>query len=117
MLFVQSPIAPGQPAEPAAARVRSEVDAIVAGPATGDESDRVLARFGGALGMTPTTAASCASQPFECAFAAGRRAQLGVDGGALAQAARAITPDQLAAAAKLFGASNSAAVIAGGKAP
>src|SRR5439155_6809686 len=61
VLFVQSPIAPGQPAEPAAARVRSEVDAIVAGPATGDESDRVLARFGGALGMTPTTAASCAS--------------------------------------------------------
>ncbi|HMF43005.1 MAG TPA: insulinase family protein [Polyangia bacterium] len=117
VLFVQSQIAPGEPAEPAAARVRTEVDAVVGGPATGDESDRVLARFGSTLGMTPTSAEACAAQPFECAFAAGRRAQLGVDGSALAQAVRSITPEQLAAAAKLFGASNSAAVIAGGKAP
>jgi len=117
VLFVQSPIAPGEPAEPAAARVRSDVDAIVGGPPTGDESDRVLARFGGLLGMTPVTAEACAARPFEAAFAAGRRAQLGLDGNALAQATRAITPEQLAAAAKLFGAGNSAAVIAGGKVP
>ena len=53
--------------------------------------------------------------PFEAAFAVRRRAQLGVDGGALGQAARSITPEQLAAAAKLFDTQNSAAIVTGGK--
>ena len=95
--------------------MRADVTAIVAAPLAGDEADRVLAKYGASLGITPPTADGIAAAPFEAAFAAGRRAQLGVDGGALGQAARSITPEQLAAAAKLFDTQNSAAIVTGGK--
>lgn len=115
VMFVTGAIPPGQPPEPAAAAMRAEVSAIVKAPLADDETDRAIARFGGVLGMTPLSADACAAEPFETAFAAGRRAQLGVDGAALAQAARALTADQVSAAAQRFDTSHSAAVIAGGK--
>lgn len=117
VLLLGAPIPPGQPAaaEAFAARMRADVTAIVTAPLAGDEADRVLAKYGAALGITPPTADGIAAAPFEAAFAAGRRAQLGVDGGALGQAARSITPEQLAAAAKLFDTQNSAAIVTGGK--
>jgi hypothetical protein len=117
VLFVTAAIPTGQPPEPFAARVRGEVTAIVTAVPAPDESERVRETFGGRLGMTPVDAKACAAEPYETAFAAGRRAQLGIDGPALAQAAGAIAPQQLAAAAKLFDANNSAAVLTGGKSP
>ena len=91
VLFVTSPIPAGQPAEPAAAAMRAAVSSLVKAPLADDEAERAIARYGGLLGMTPLSAEACAAEPFETAFAAGRRAQLGVDGAALAQAARALT--------------------------
>jgi zinc protease len=116
VLLVSSPTPAGQPAEPAAAAMRAEVTALVKAPLADAEAERAIARYGGVLGMTPLSAETCAAEPFEAAFGAGRRAQLGIDGAALAQAARAVTQDQVAAAAQRFDGTHSAAVIAGGKA-
>jgi zinc protease len=115
VLFVTSPIPAGHPAEPAAAAMRAEVTALVKAPLADDEMERAIARYGGLLGMTPLSAEAFAAEPFETAFAAGRRAQLGIDGAALAQAARALTQDQVSAGAQRFDTTHSAAVIAGGK--
>ena len=118
VLLLGAPIPPGQPAaaEAFAARMRADVTAIVAAPLAARRSDRALETYGAQLGMTPLDRGrDCAAAPFEAAFAVGRRAQLGVDGGALGQAARSITPEQLAAAAKLFDSKNSAAIVTGGK--
>jgi predicted Zn-dependent peptidase len=115
ILFVTAPLPQARQAEAAAARIRAEVNAIVTVPLAPGESDRALQMFGVQLGMTPLDAKTCAAAPYEAAFAAGRRAQLGIDGTALAQATHSITPDQVAAAALLFDNKNSAAVIAGGK--
>jgi len=109
VLFVISAIPPGQQPEPAAERMRAEVTAIVGAPLAADEPARALARFGAQLGITPAAA------PRETAFAAGRLLQLGVDAKALERAVGAVTQDQLAAAARLFDAKSSTAVIAGGK--
>jgi zinc protease len=117
VLFVTSAIPAGQPGEAVAGRMRTDLNAIVTTPAAANEPDRVLAAFGGPLGMTPPTEEACAAEPFATAFAAGRRAQLGIDGPALAYAVRAVGPEQLAAAAKMFDGNHSAAVITGGKSP
>jgi hypothetical protein len=95
--------------------MRAEVTALVKAPLADDEPERAIARYGGPLGMKPLSAEACAAEPFETAFATGRRAQLGVDGAALALAAGAVTQDQVSAAAQRFDTTHSAAVIAGGK--
>jgi predicted Zn-dependent peptidase len=115
ILFVTAPLPTGQPPEAAAGKVRADVEGVVGAPLGGDEAAQAIDRFGELLSMTAMTAKTVAAGPFETAFAAGRRAQLGIDGPALAQALRAVTPDQLAAAAKLFGAANSTAVLMSAK--
>jgi zinc protease len=115
VLFVSSPIAPGQPGEETAKRLRAEVTELVKAPLDDDDRARLQDRFAEMLGMAPLRADAVAAEPDEAAFAAGRRAQLGIDGGALAQAARALTPEQVVNAAKLFDTANSAAVVTGGK--
>ncbi len=114
ILFVTTVLPPGEPGEAAAARMREQVNAVVTAPLTADEPARALEKFA-SLGLTPLGVETLAADPSEAAVAAGRRAQLGVDGKALAQAVAAITPEQLAAAARLFDAKSSAAVLAGGK--
>jgi zinc protease len=109
VLWVKGPIPAGQQPEAAAERVRKEVSAIVGAPPAGDDSVRALARYGGALGITP------ADEARETAFVTARRAQLGVDTKALEAAIKAVTPDQLTAAARLFDGKSSTAVLAGGK--
>ena len=91
--------------------MRAEVAAIVGAPLAADEPARALARFGAQLGIAPSAA------PRETAFAAGRLLQLGVDAKALERAVGAVTQDQLTAAARLFDAKSSTAVIAGGISP
>jgi hypothetical protein len=117
VLFVTSAVPAGQSGEAVAGRMRTDLNAIVTTPAAANEPDRVLAAFGGPLGMTPASEEACAAEPFATAFAAGRRAQLGIDGQALAYAARAVGPEQLAAAAKMFDGNHSAAVITGARSP
>jgi hypothetical protein len=114
VLFVTAPLPAGEPPEAAAARLRAEVNAAVAAPLASDEIGRARERFGARLGMTTTTERWVAA-PAEMLFAAGRRAQLGIDGAALAQATEKITSTEVTAAAQLFDAKRSAAVIAGGK--
>ena len=114
ILFVTSPIPVGQAPEPFAAQLRAEVNKIVGAAPGGDDIEHATDRFGSTLGMTPVRSDMLTSAPIETAFEIARRAQLGIDGVALAQAAQAIKPEQLAAAAKLFDNQSSAAVIAGG---
>ena len=117
ILFVTATLTPTptQPAEPAAARMREQVKAVVAAPLAPDEPARVIERFGAALGLSPPTPDSLAAGPGEAVVAAARRAQLGIDGTALLKALGTIAPDQMTAAAALFDAKSSAAVVAGGK--
>jgi hypothetical protein len=115
VLYITSAVPAGQPAEPFAAQMRADVNKVVGAALGGDEAEHTVARFGGTLGMTPPTADTYAGEPFQAAFAAGRRAQLGLDGAALAGGVAAVTPQQLATAGKLFDDKSSAAVIAGGK--
>jgi predicted Zn-dependent peptidase len=115
VLFVTTTLAANQPAEPAAAQMRTAVSAVVTAPLAPDEIKRAIEAYGPAMGMVTPSPDAWAATPAELGFAAGRRAQLGVDGKALAQAVASVTPEQLAAAAKLFDAKSSAAVIAGGK--
>jgi predicted component of type VI protein secretion system len=117
VLFVTSAIPAGQQGEAVAGRMRTDLNAIVTTPAAANEPDRVLAAFGRDLGMTPASEEACAADPFATAFAVGRRAQLDIDGTALAHATRAVGPEQLAAAAKLFDGNHSAAVITGARSP
>jgi zinc protease len=117
VLLVAAPLPPGPSAqaEAFAARMRADVTTLVAAPLAGDEVDHMLEKYGAALGIAPPRADSVAAAPFETAFAAGRRAQLGIDGGALGRAAPSITGEQVVAAAKLFDPQSSAAVVTGGK--
>jgi zinc protease len=117
VLFVTSAIPAGQQGEAVAGRMRTDLNAIVTTPAAANEPDRVLAAFGAPLGMTPASEEACAADPFATAFAVGRRAQLSIDGTFLLHASRAVGPEQLAAAAKMFDGNHSAAVITGAKSP
>jgi hypothetical protein len=116
ILFVTAPLPPGQPPEEAAAKIRAAVNGVVSAPLAADEGAHTIEKFGELLGMTELPAKTVAAGPFESAFAAGRRAQLGIDGPALAKAAHALTADQIAAAAKLFDVASSTAVLMGVKA-
>jgi zinc protease len=109
ILLVTSTIPREQQAEAFAEKMRSEVMALVKAPMEPKESDYAMAKFGGVLGLRP------AASSLETAFALGRTRQMGIDAKALQHAIETLTQDQLTAAAQLFDAKHSAAVIAGGK--
>jgi zinc protease len=109
ILLVTSTIPREQQAEAFAEKMRSEVMALVKAPMEPKESDYAMAKFGGVLGLRP------AASSLETAFALGCTRQMGIDAKALQHAIETLTQDQLTAAAQLFDAKHSAAVIAGGK--
>ena len=72
-----------------------------------DEPKRALMKVGGTLALRT------AATPLETAFALGRRAQLGFDAKSVQHAIETVTQERITAAAALFDAKSSAAVIAG----
>jgi hypothetical protein len=114
LLFVRGSIAPAEPAEPAAARVRVEVDAVLEEPLGDTEIAATRERFGLLLGIDALAPRRCAQDARGLAVARARQAQLGVDAPASNQALGAVTEAQLREAAALFAPTRTAAVIAGG---
>jgi zinc protease len=112
VLFVTEPLAAGAPPEAAAARLRQEVSAIVEAPLAAGEAAQALETLERFLGAKPLQAAAVAGDPHATAVARGRRADLGLDGKAVAKAIEALADEQLTKAATLFDTQNSAAVIA-----
>jgi hypothetical protein len=104
MLFVDGSVATGEAAEPAAARVRAELDAKL------DQGDVAIARkrFDVLLGH-----GGC-DDPRRLALARARRAQLGLDARRLDAQLDAVSEESRAAAVALFDTKHTTAVIAGG---
>ena len=113
-LLVVGAVRPGEQAEPAAARIRAEVSAILARPLAPADVDAARERFGSFLGVDELEPARCDDDPRALAVARARRAQLGLDAAALREALEGTTPEQVAASVTRFEPTRTAAVIAGG---
>ena len=117
VLLVTGAVGPQERPDDSAGRIRKEVAALVtAGPARG-EARAAAEAYGVALGTAPLKPEACERDPMGVAFAKARAAQLRIDGGALARSLEAVSPAQLAEAAKLFEPQRTAAVAAGGTIP
>jgi len=117
VLLVTGAVGPQERPDDAAEHIRREITSLVsAAPAKG-EVRAAVAAFGVDLGTVPLKPGACERDPMGVAFARARAAQLRIDGKALARSMEALTPDQLAAAAKLFEPRQTAAVVAGGAIP
>lgn len=114
LLFITGPVGQAEQPEPAAARIRAEVAAILARPPAPDEIAKARERFRLFLEPKLLDPALCAKDARAFAIARARRAQLKLEAAPLAQALDATTKTQLDEAAELFDAKHSAAVIAGG---
>jgi hypothetical protein len=113
-MLVTAPILYPEPPDVVAARVRREVAAAIAGPLSARDVASVRLRFARWLGSADLAPDACAADPRALAVARARRAQLGVDGRALASALERVTQAQLDQAAALFSEVTTAAVVAGG---
>ncbi|MEZ4306768.1 MAG: hypothetical protein R3F14_01785 [Polyangiaceae bacterium] len=101
--------------EPAAERMRREAEAVVGRELSAEDVAKTKERFALLLDPELLDPGLCAKDPRAFGVARARRAQMEIDGTALAQAVEGVTKDQLAEAGKAFGAKQSAAIIAGGK--
>ncbi len=113
-LFVSGAVQSGEQPDAAAARIRGAIATVIAQPLAPGDVAAARSRFSLFLGAEPLSPASCKKDPRGLAIARVRRAQLHLDGAALAKSLDATTQEQLAEAAKLFAAQRTAAVIAGG---
>jgi Peptidase M16 inactive domain len=113
-LFATGAVRPGESPEAAATRVRAEVAAVLGRPLARADVAAARERFAALLGTGGLDAAACGRDRRGFAIGRARRAQLGLDGAALTRALDAVTAEQLAAAAALFDAKRTAAVVAGG---
>jgi hypothetical protein len=113
LLLVTAPVAPGEPAEPTVDKIRTEIGAILSKPFAPGDLARAKEKFRLLLDPRPDPAA-CTEDARAFAIARARRAQLKLEGTALAQALDATTKDQLEQASRHFGPEQTAAVVAGG---
>jgi hypothetical protein len=114
ILFITGPVGEGEQPEPAAARIRAEVAAILAQPPAPNDTARARERFRLLLEPSLVDPATCSKDARAFAAARARRAQLKLEAGPIGQALGAATKEQLEEAGRLFEAKRSAAVIAGG---
>src|SRR5262249_30811308 len=114
LLFITGPVGQAEQPEPAAARIRSEVAAILTRPLTPDDIAKTKERFRLFIDPSLLDAALCSKDARAFAIARARRAQLKLDATALTKALDATTKEQLEQAAQLFEPKRTAAVIAGG---
>lgn len=114
VLLVIGKLEEGETADAAAARLREEIDDLIARPLSEGEAARALSTYGFFLGTAPLSPEAYQANPYGIAFGRGRRAQLGIDPAALKSAFGALTAERLAKAAQRFAPANSVAVAAGG---
>lgn len=114
LLAITGPVGQAEQPEPAAARMRAEVTAILARPPAQDDIAKARERFRLLVEPRLVDPAICAKDARAFAVARARRAQLKLEAAPLAQALDATTKTQLEEAAELFDQKHSAAVIAGG---
>jgi zinc protease len=113
-LFVTGVVQPGEGAEPAAVRLRSEATKLLAPALTPADVAAARERFGLFLGLHELDPKSCAADPRGIAVARARRAQLDLGKLNLGEALDKTTQQQLDEAAALFAPKRTTAVIAGG---
>lgn len=113
-LFVTGPREPVEQPEAAAAAIRGQMTAALAGPLAPSDLAETRERFGLLLGVHDRDPRSCRSDVRTLALARTRRAQLGLVELPLAEQLEAISDEQLEEATALFGPRRTAAVIAGG---
>jgi zinc protease len=114
LLFITGPVGKAEQPEPAAARMRTEVGAVLARPITPEDVKRVKETFRFLLEPHDLAPASCAKDPRAFAVGRARLAALRPEGTPLTPGLGAVTQEQLGEAAGFFDAKRSAAVIAGG---
>lgn len=114
LLFISGPVGPAEQPEPAAARIRAEVAALLTEPLSPDDVKKARSAFQLFIDPELLDPELCAKDARAFAIARARRAQLKLEGSALLKGIEATTQAQLEEAASLFDAKHSAAVIAGG---
>lgn len=114
LLFITGPVGQAEQPEPAAARMRTEVGAVLAQPPGPEDSARVKDRFRFLLDPHDLAPASCQKDPRAFAVGRARLAQLRPDGSSLTPTLGAVGKGELDEAAGFFDGKRSAAVIAGG---
>ncbi len=114
VLLVTGLVGQTEQPEPAAGRMRDEMAKIVGAPLASGDMITTKERFRSFLTPHDLDPATCAKDARAFAMARARGAQLKLDAPALTKALDGITKTQLEEAGKLFGAKQSAAVIAGG---
>lgn len=117
LLFITGPVGQAEQPEPAAARMRGEVAAILARPPGPEDAAAARERFRLFLEPQLVDPELCAKDPRAFVVAQVRRAQLGLDIAPVTEALGTITKEQLEEAARLFEPKRTAAVIAGGTMP
>ena len=112
LLLLTGPVGPAEQPEPAASRIRGEVDGILARPLAAADRDRAKQRFQLLLEPGLVDPLVCAEDPRALARARARRPDLAE--APSPKAIDAVSPEQLEEARALFGTKRTAAVIAGG---
>jgi predicted Zn-dependent peptidase len=113
-LFVTGGVQPPEAPEPAAARIRAEVTALLGkelGPA---EVAAARERFGLFAGLKDADPTTCKADPRRLAIARARRAQLGLEKVDLGAGLDEVTQAEVTDAVALFDPKRTTAVIAGG---
>ncbi|MCC6525908.1 MAG: insulinase family protein [Polyangiaceae bacterium] len=114
LLSITGLVGQAEQPEPAAARIRADVAALLARPLGTEEPVKTRQRFRLLVEPELLDPGLCAEDPRAFALAKVRRAQLQLASPALAQALDATKAADLVEAAKLFDAKHTATVIAGG---
>ena len=114
VLLVTGPVGQTEQPEPAAGRMRDEMAKILAAPLAATEIATTKERFHWLLKPRELHPDTCAKDARAFAIARARGAQLKMNTSEVTKALESVTKEQLEEAAKLFGAKQSAAVIAGG---
>ncbi len=114
VLLVTGPVGQAEQPEPAAGRMRDEMAKLLAAPLGPTEIASTKERFHWLLKPRELHPDTCAKDSRAFAIARARGAQLKVNTAEVTKALESVTKEQLDEAAKLFGAKQSAAVIAGG---
>lgn len=114
MLLVTGPVIPGEQGEPAAARIRSQLQPVLDAPPADTDVAKTRARYSLLLDPDLLGRDTCRADPRAYAVARARRPRLGYDAAALGSALDEVAAENLADARKLFDPKKTTAVIAGG---
>lgn len=113
-LLLSGALSGGERPEPAAERLRKQIDEAITPPLGPADVEAVRDRFGATLGLVPLDPALCKKDALGVALGRAGRAALGIDASALSTSLASLTEAQLDEARALFAPKRTSAVGAGG---